>query len=55
MRLKGINSVTKKLADGTERTYWYPWKGGPRLRGEPGTPEFIASSAALSQGDRVVG
>jgi integrase len=43
MRLKGINSITKRLADGTRRTYWYAWKGGPALRGEPGTPEFVAS------------
>jgi integrase len=43
MRLKGINSITKKLADGSKRTYWYAWKGGPPLRGEPGTPEFVAS------------
>jgi hypothetical protein len=43
LRLRGINSYTAKLADGTTRTYWYAWKGGPRLRGEPGTPEFIAS------------
>jgi integrase len=43
LRLKGINAVTKKLADGTRRTYWYAWKGGPPLRGDPGTPEFIAS------------
>ena len=43
MRLKGINPVKKKLADGTRRTYWYAWKGGPPLRGEPGTPEFVAS------------
>jgi integrase len=43
LRLKGLNSITKKLADGTPRTYWYAWKGGPPLRGEPGTPEFIAS------------
>src|SRR6516165_4431629 len=43
VRLKGLNSITKTLADGTRRTYWYPWKGGPPLRGEPGTPEFIAS------------
>jgi len=43
IRLKGINSITKTLADGTRRTYWYAWKGGPSLRGEPGTPEFIAS------------
>lgn len=43
VRLKGLNSITKRLADGRSATYWYAWKGGPRLRGEPGTPEFIAS------------
>ena len=43
VRLKGINSITKKLADGTRRTYWNAWKGGPPLRGEPGTPEFVHS------------
>ena len=43
IRLKGINSVTKRCADGTRRTYFYAWKGGPPLRGEPGTPEFVAS------------
>jgi integrase len=43
VRLKGINSSTKRLADGTRRTYWYAWKGGPPLRGEPGMPEFVAS------------
>jgi integrase len=43
VRLKGINSRRKALADGTVRTYYWAWKGGPPLRGEPGTPEFIAS------------
>jgi integrase len=43
VRLKGVNSVTKRLADGATRTYWYAWKGGPPLRGEPGSPEFVAS------------
>src|SRR5262245_62194708 len=43
VRLKGVNHATKRLADGTVRTYWYAWKGGPPLRGEPGTPEFVAS------------
>ena len=43
IRLKGINSITKRLADGRLRTYWYAWKGGPPLRGEPGSPEFTAS------------
>jgi integrase len=33
------------LADGTRKTYWYAWKGkgAPRLRGEPGSPEFSVS------------
>lgn len=24
------------------KVYWYAWKGGPRLTGEPGSPEFMA-------------
>ena len=43
IRLKGINVVRKRLADGSVRAYHYAWKGGPALCGEPGTPEFIAS------------
>ena len=43
VRLNGLNSVTKTLADGRVVTYYYAWKSGPRLRGELGTPEFIAS------------
>ena len=43
VKLKGINSKRKRLAGGGFKTYWYAWKGGPRLRGEPGTPEFMAS------------
>jgi hypothetical protein len=43
VRLKGINCVRKRLASGQEVVYWYAWKSGPRLRGEPGSPEFIAS------------
>ncbi len=43
VRLRGVNSKRKRLADGSFKTYYYGWKGGPPLRGEPGTPEFIAS------------
>jgi integrase len=43
VRLKGINRITKRLADGRAVTYFYAWKGGPPLRGEPGSPEFIDS------------
>jgi integrase len=38
VELKGIAKVTAK-----GRTYYYAWRGGPRLEGEPGTPAFIAS------------
>lgn len=44
VRLKGINKVRKRLADGTAKTFYYAWrgKGAPLLVGKPGTPEFIA-------------
>jgi integrase len=43
VRLKGINRVTKRLADGSIITYYYAWKSGPALPGKPGEPEFIAT------------
>jgi integrase len=43
IRLKGINRVKVRLATGETVTYYYAFKGGPRVRGEPGTPEFLAS------------
>jgi integrase len=36
--LKGLHRVPSK-----GRIYYYAWRGGPRLKGEPGAPEFIAS------------
>jgi len=36
--LKGLHRVTSK-----GRSYYYAWRGGPRLKGEPGSPEFMAS------------
>ena len=43
IELKGIHWTLATLADGSKKIYWYAWKGGPRIRGEYGTPEFIAS------------
>ena len=43
LRLKGLNSRRKVLADGSVKTYYYAWKGGPALLGKPGEPEFIAA------------
>lgn len=36
--LKGISKVKSK-----GKVYYYAWRAGPRLRGEPGSPEFMAS------------
>ena len=36
--LKGIKKATSK-----GKTYYYAWRGGPRLTGKPGSPEFLAS------------
>lgn len=50
VRLKGLNQITKKRADGSRVTYWYAWKGGPRLPGSPGSPEFMAAyNAAVAE------
>jgi len=39
--LPGLATATKRLADGTRRTYYYAWRGGPLLPGQPGTPDFL--------------
>jgi hypothetical protein len=38
VKLKGVHQVLSK-----RNTYYYAWRGGPRLIGVPGSPEFIAS------------
>jgi integrase len=43
IRVKGLNWSTFKLANGTTKTNYYAWRGGPFLVGEPGTPEFWKS------------
>lgn len=55
IRLRGINSRRKRLADGTMKTYWWAWKGGPPLDGKPGSPEFIDSYNQAIAGRRKVG
>ncbi|WP_349768680.1 site-specific integrase [Rhodobacter sp. NTK016B] len=50
VNLEGVAKVRAKLADGTRRTYYYAWRGGPRLPGEPGSAEFMeALQAARGQ------
>jgi integrase len=47
VELKGIAKVRSKGRD-----YWYAWRGGPRLRGEPGSPEFMQSYNEAIEGRR---
>lgn len=48
VRLKGVHTV---IARGKE--YHYAWRGGPRLKGSPGSPEFVASFNAAHDGRKV--
>jgi integrase len=38
VELRGLHKVIIK-----GRTYYYAWRGGPRVWGEPGTPDFVGS------------
>lgn len=44
--MKGVHRVTKRLASGEVAVYHYAWRGGPRIPGEPGSPEFLTALAA---------
>lgn len=44
--MPGVHEVRKRLASGEVRVYRYAWRGGPAIKGEPGSPEFLAALAA---------
>ena len=44
-KIRGVNTVRKRLADGSLRVYHYHRDTGTRLDGKPDSPEFIASYA----------
>lgn len=44
-KLKLVNTVRKRLADGSTRTFYYFRPTGERLPGAPGNPEFLAAYA----------
>ena len=49
IEIHGLNQVTKTLSDGTEKTYFYFGKGGPRIEGEPSSPEFLDNLRAIQR------
>jgi integrase len=51
VELKGVHAVRIRLKTG-DVTYYYAWRGGPRLKGAPGSPEFIGSYQAAHRARR---
>ena len=41
VHLKGIHKVKMRLASGATESYYYAWRGGPRIKASPGSPEFV--------------
>ena len=50
--LKGVFCTYKKLKDGNRKQYWYHRATGSRLRGAPGSPEFLSDLTAAEQVNR---
>ncbi len=46
LEVPGVHEVRKRLASGEVRIYRYAWRGGPAIKGEPGSPEFLAALTA---------
>ena len=49
IHLKLVNTSAKRLADGSLKKYYYHRGTGKRIKGQPGTPEFVASYAEAAK------
>ena len=49
IRLVGVHKVRGKLASGERKTYYYAWRGGPRIEARPGTAAFTAEYVRLTR------
>lgn len=47
--LVGVHRVNKKLANGQIATYYYAWRGGPRIHAKPNSKAFIAEYFKLTR------
>lgn len=50
VRLVGLHEVKAKLANGETATYFYAWRGGPRMKAKPGTNAFMQEFVRLTKG-----
>lgn len=48
----GVHVVRARLASGALAEYHYAWRGGPRILGAPGSPEYLKSLAAHLEGPK---
>ncbi len=47
VKIKGIHKVKRFLADGTQRVYYYAWRGGPAMTKKPWEDGFSEEHARL--------
>jgi integrase len=48
-RLVGVHTVKAKLKGGAEVTYYYAWRGGPRIKAKPNTKAFQQEFVRLTR------
>ncbi|MDW6020652.1 hypothetical protein SAZ10_02625 [Mesorhizobium sp. BAC0120] len=48
-KLVGVHKVKAKLKSGAEVTYYYAWRGGPKIEAKPGTKAFVQEFARLTR------
>lgn len=49
VKIVGIHKITRLLATGERATYFYAWRGGPRITAKPGTRAFLAEYHKLTR------
>jgi integrase len=49
IKLVGVHKVNAKLASGETVTYYYAWRGGPRIKSKPGTNAFTHEFVRLTR------
>lgn len=50
VRLVGVHKVHKTLKSGAVATYFYAWRGGPRIKAKLGSKAFVQEFARLTRG-----
>lgn len=49
IKMVGIHTVKKRLADGSIKTHYYAWRGGPAMKEDPGSEQFMAEFLRLKK------